>query len=201
MSPVRSAVSLLALLALAACSTAYVPPRYYALALPAAPAPTVAPAVQVAIASVSLPEALDRANLVLRSSPTRIEVLDNDRWAEGLRYEIPRVLAARLNTLQTHAGVSHFPQAAADRADYALDLDVQALDAERGQQVRLNLRWTLRHARGDTPPLRSSLSQYSATPSDASLDAIVAATGDALDQFARELAPILAALPPVAPKR
>lgn len=183
------------LLTLAACSTTNVPVRYYALATDTPAATTqAAPAVRVAIANVTLPEALDRANLVLRASPTRLEVLDNDRWAEGLRREIPRVLAGQLNLQQRHAELSYYPQAAAEQADYLLDLDVQRFDAERGKRVQIALMWTLRPARG-TGPARSGQLQADEVVSADSIDALVEADGRALAQLARDLAPMLTALP------
>ncbi|MGH7185632.1 MAG: PqiC family protein [Pseudomonadota bacterium] len=50
----------------------------------------------VAIAPVSVPEGVDRPQMVVRAGTNRVELSELHRWAEPLKSEIPRVLAVHL---------------------------------------------------------------------------------------------------------
>jgi ABC-type transport auxiliary lipoprotein component len=50
----------------------------------------------VAIAPVSVPEDVDRPQMVVRAGGHRVEMSELHRWAEPLKSEIPRVLAVHL---------------------------------------------------------------------------------------------------------
>ncbi len=189
-------------LALAACASTP-PVRYYTLgqdpAPPSPPASTTAPRLRLAIAPVSLPESLDRPNIVLHSAPTRLQILEQDRWANGLQQEIARVIAERLHARQPAFDVSYYPQAAAERPDYGLSLDVQHFDAQRGGTVTVMLRWSLLDARG-TRLYGGELQAREKTLGDG-VDAVVEADARALRSLADALAEALSALrlgPPAA---
>lgn len=189
-------------LALAACATTP-PVRYYTLGRdPASPASTAgahASRLRLAIAPVSLPESLDRPNIVLHSAPTRVQILEQDRWANGLQQEIARVVAERLNARLPAFDVSYYPQAAAERPDYGLSLDVQHFDAQRGGTVTVMLRWSLLDAHG-TRLQGGELQAQEKTQGDG-VDAVVEADARALRHVADSLAEALSALrlaPPAA---
>lgn len=182
-------------LALVACATTP-PVRYYTLgqdlAPPASAAGAHAPRLRLAIAPVSLPESLDRPNIVLHSAPTRVQILEQDRWANGLQQEIARVVAERLNARLPTFDVSYYPQAAAERPDYGLSLDVQHFDAQRGGTVTVMLRWSLLDAHG-TRLQGGELQAQEKTQGDG-VDAVVEADARALRHVADSLAEALSAL-------
>ena len=86
----------LAMLLLAACGTSE-PSRLYTLsALPdrsegAAVARAATPAVGVG--PVTLPQYLDRPQIVERTGPNRLEIAEFDRWAGDLKKNLEQVLA------------------------------------------------------------------------------------------------------------
>src|SRR5512137_88877 len=91
----------------AALLTGCASPRtnFYTLNVAAAPDAT-APAMEaVAVGPVSLPALLDRPQLVVRTAPNRVEFLETHRWAEPLKSELPRVIAADLTRLLNQARV------------------------------------------------------------------------------------------------
>lgn len=90
-----------------------------------APAP---PLNSVAIGPITLPDLLDRPQLVVRTSDNRVDILETHRWAESLKSEIPRIIAADLGILLKPAHVSTYPQNAGLEADYRVLLDIQRFE-------------------------------------------------------------------------
>jgi uncharacterized lipoprotein YmbA len=70
-----------------------VPPAASAVAAPARPDRTP---LGVAIALPIIPDEVDRAQLVMRSTDGSIAILDNERWAEPLKAALPRANALAL---------------------------------------------------------------------------------------------------------
>jgi hypothetical protein len=91
---------LTALVTMTSCASS--PPiRYYTLsaegASPRAAAMKHPASGPYAIDAVSIPDILDRPQIVLRTSTNAVEMLDDDRWAAPLPDQLERVLAAELS--------------------------------------------------------------------------------------------------------
>ena len=116
------ALAALALLLLTACGTSE-PSRLYTLsALPDRGgefAGSEGPAVGVG--PVTLPQYLDRPQIVQRSGPNRLETSEFDRWAEPLSDTVPRVLAENIGRLLQSEKVYVLPR----RRRLPLDLSVE----------------------------------------------------------------------------
>lgn len=56
------------------------------------------------LASVRLPSITDRPQILLRTGPQTVELLDDDRWAEPLDQAVPRILAQDLSLRQQNNG-------------------------------------------------------------------------------------------------
>jgi uncharacterized protein len=162
-------------------------PRYYALAVPplAASAPsTTAPSLM--IAAVTVPERIDRPQLVLRRADTRFDVLEDDRWLETPKHEIPRVIAAHLATHLPYMHVAAYPQNAGNVAMYQLLLDIQTFDAQPGEAVTIALTYTLRResdGQRTTWQIRDTEPLLDAAPAS-----IVAAWSQVLGRMAAQMA-------------
>lgn len=147
------AVLMVALLVMAACGT--LPQvRYYTLA---SAAPTVAPAAapdagvgyRVAIGPVTVPEALDRPQIVLRMAPNRYAIADTERWAEPLKREIPRVLAADAGQRLPAARVAAQTQYGGQGADYRVPIDILRFESVPAESITLEAAWSVRNAAGE----------------------------------------------------
>lgn len=119
----------------AACSSA--PIRYYTLSPPAdraRRASEAAPAID--IRAVDIPPELNRADLVARSGPTEITLLENERWASPLRDEIKEALRLALRRRLA-------PTGAVSRSftTLTLDIDVHRFEAEIGRYAHLEVSW------------------------------------------------------------
>lgn len=175
----------LAVALLAGCSSA---PRvtFYTLNI-AATNETPAPLLNsVAIGPVTLPDLLDRPQLVVRTSANRVDILETHRWAESLKREIPRIMAADLGILLTPARVSAYPQNTGLDADYRVLLDIQRFEMTAREGVGLEALWSVRRSDGGVPKTgRTVVSEHVGT---AGYDALVAAQSRALAAVSRDLA-------------
>lgn len=110
---------------------------------PEATAPTTAPHA-VAVGPVTLPELIDRPQLVIRVAANRVEILETHRWAESLQSEIPRVLAENLARLLRPARVSAYQQNASRDAEYRVLVDIQRFESIPGDGVTIEALWSVR---------------------------------------------------------
>lgn len=154
---------------------------------------TAAPAVSVG--PVTLPEVVDRPQLVVRVAANRVEILESHRWAEPLKSEIPRLIAENLRSLLGTSRVSSHLQNAGLAADYRVLVDIQRFESSPGEAVIVEAGWSLRRATGGTPKNGRSLVRE---PVDAiGYDPLVAAYGRALLAVSRDLAEAIRAEPPL----
>jgi uncharacterized lipoprotein YmbA len=118
------------------CTSA--PVRYYTLTPPpdkTLPASQITPAIEVRV--VHTPPQLNRAELMVRTGPTEVTLLENERWASPVNDEIKDAL--RLELLRRLSGMTelrpHFIK-------LWLDVDVHRLEAELGQYAVLEASWS-----------------------------------------------------------
>jgi len=177
------------------------PERHYRLApagaaaaLPALPALPM-PLPVVAVAPVSVPELVDRPQIVTLGPGAQVFLSEQHRWAEPLKLAIGRLVAERLAVALGGALVWAYPAEVGAEAGYRVNLAVQRFDSEPGVAAQTTALWTVqRLADGQQRPGRSALRT---TPADASLDALAAAHAQALtgiaDQIARDIAELAGA--------
>jgi uncharacterized lipoprotein YmbA len=125
------------------CSSA--PVRYYTLTPPpdrTLPASEITLAIDVRV--VHTPPQLNRSELMVRTGPTEVTLLENERWASPVNDEIKD--AVRLE-LQRRLGRMTGLRPAFTRL--TLDIDVQHLEAELGRYALLEASWSaISSARG-----------------------------------------------------
>ena len=171
---------------LGACGTTP-PPVYYSLEDQAMSVAARATTPRVAIVQAKLPDALDRPQLLIRSAANRLQLSEQRRWAEPLRYEIPRVLADDLGRLLDSSRVVALPvDVERFAADFRVQLDIQRLDLVAGQGVDLDLLWLLEPRQGKASVGRSTLREPLAAGDDPAVP--VAALRRALDRAAADIA-------------
>jgi uncharacterized protein len=84
-----------------------------------------------------IPPQLNRAELMVRTGPTEVMLLENERWASPLKDELRDALRIEL---QRRLGRSTGPRAPFTKL--TLDIDVQHLEAELGQYALLEASWS-----------------------------------------------------------
>jgi uncharacterized lipoprotein YmbA len=165
---------------------------YYTLNVAATPDATAPPLDPVAIGPVTIPELLDRPLLVVRTAANRVDVLETHRWAEPLKSEIPKIIAADLTQLLNQTRVSVYPQNASQDADYRVLIDIQRFEMTAAQGNSLEALWTVRRSAGGAP--LNGRTVVSEPAGAAGYDALVAAQGRALAVLSRDLAKALRAV-------
>lgn len=172
--------------ALAACSRS---PRvtFYTLEPGAHVESAAATAVTaVSVGPVTLPEVVDRPQLVVRVAANRVEILETHRWAEPLKGEIPRLIAENLRRLLGSNRVSSYPQHAGVDADYRVLVDIQRFDSSPGEAVTVEAVWSVRRVVGGEA--KTGRSQVREPVDAVGYDPLVAAYGRALLAVSRDLA-------------
>lgn len=140
----------------------------------------------IVITHTSLPALIDRPQLVIRRSDNRVSIDEQQRWAEPLRRDIPRVLADELGRQLDSSRVLSLPiDGQGYDADYRLLLDVQRLEAVVGQGAQVDVVWHLLPRQGKPIFGRSVLRE--ASGSDDS-EALVSAQRRALKAVASDIA-------------
>lgn len=123
---------------------------YYSLQGPAA-RPTRAEAVtpsrmDVVLGPVTLPDSLDRRQIVTRSGANQLEINDLHRWAQPLPGEIAAVLAADLYRdlgRTTLVGVHGQETATGDPA-YRVAVDIERFESVLGDSATVEAAWIVR---------------------------------------------------------
>jgi uncharacterized lipoprotein YmbA len=118
------------------CTSA--PVRYYTLTPPhdkTSPASETTLAIDVRV--VHTPPQLNRSELMVRTGPTELTLLENERWASPVNDEIKDALRLEL---QGRLGRMTGLRPAFTRL--TLDIDVQHLEAELGRYALLEVSWS-----------------------------------------------------------
>jgi uncharacterized lipoprotein YmbA len=157
--------------------------------VPAAAASTSAGTYAVVVGPVTVPELVDRPQLVLRSSSSRVELAELARWGAPLKSEIPRVVADHLSTLMPDARVATSQQRASTTPDYRVLIDIQRFDTSPGEGASIHALWTVRTLTGTAVSGRSTVTE----PAGEGYDALVAAHSRALAQLSRDIAAAITA--------
>ena len=139
-------------LALTGCATSPAT-RFYVLT-PVSPgdaAPSLASiGITVGIRSVTLPDELDRPQIVTRTGPNTVQIAEFDRWSGSLRDNIMQIIAANLATLLPGDQVAVYPWRLDTPVDREAIVDITRFDCEMAGQCALQARWRVIE-RGRTP--------------------------------------------------
>ena len=139
----------------------------------------------IAVGPVSLPESVDRPQIVVRVGPNQVAIMEQHRWAAPLGSEISRVIAEDLAQLLGNRMVSSYEQNNA-RPDIQVLVDLQRFDSTLGETVTIDALWSVRRSLNGQPKTGRSLVQEPA--GGEGYDALVAAHSRALAKVSREIA-------------
>ena len=195
MTPARSFVCF-AVAVLASCGS---PPkeRFYTLSAAGVAANATAAEARehVVVGPVTLPEVVDRPQLVVRIGANEVAILEQHRWAEPLKSEIPRLIARTLSQLLGASRVSAYPESTSQDAGLRVTVDILRFDAALGLEASVEALWSVRRLPGGKPSTgRSAVREPIAGEG---YDAVVAAYGRALATLSRDLARAVRTLGPL----
>ena len=159
-------------------------PRFYTLASETAPPAAASAATYlVVVGPVTVPEVVDRPQIVTRTAGNRVELAEQARWAAPLRSEIPRVIADHLARLLEGARTSTADQRVTGAPDYRVLVDVQRFDSS-SEGATIQASWSVRMKDLTNLAGRSVVTE----PAGSGHEALVAAHSRALGKIAEDIA-------------
>ena len=149
-------------------------------------------AVVLGLGPLSLPDYLNRSQLVTRGAGAALEIDEFNRWAEPLGPSLHRVVSSDVDGMLDGVVVVAFPyQVAQADVDYRLRGDVYRFEADGSGRIVLEVQWGIT-ATGDDLVVRPHRSRYetrAATAGDSG--AVAVAMNEALASFSRDIADAL----------
>lgn len=125
--------------------------------------------LSVEVASLRLPQYLERPQIVTRSTGNRLELAEFQQWGGNLRKNMMRVLAKNLSQLLATPNVFLSPHQPQTPPDFRIDLEVMKFERDPDGKVRLSVQWILSRGQ-DRKPLTIQMtdltSQEGQTESD-----------------------------------
>ncbi|MBN2125080.1 MAG: membrane integrity-associated transporter subunit PqiC [Deltaproteobacteria bacterium] len=148
--------------------------------------------LSIEIASLHLPQYLERPQIVLQSSRNRLELAEFDQWGGNLRKNMMRVLAKNLSQLLATPRVSISPYSPQGSPDYRVELTVMNFERDPGGRVRLCVQWRLSGG-GDRGPLGTQVTDLASpvVPTGPDLEPTVSAMSALLGELSRLIAQTL----------
>lgn len=184
MRSMLSRLGLLAGLLAAACASS--PDRFYTLStLPDADAgPSATPTMHVLL-NVTIPQLVDRSEMVVSTSRNEILVLDHERWAIALSDHVAQTLARDIERRRPDIliGDRAFDQTG---SPVTVKVDIVRMSVQRGAQASIEARWRIADPGAGTDELGSTALQVPVGDGDYS--AIARAYSQALSALADKLA-------------
>ena len=162
-SPIRTALGfILAGALLCGCISSRTPATRFYVLTPLDPGPRLlsdaggkAP-LSIEVASLRLPQYLERPLIVTRSSENRLERAEFHQWGGNLRKNMIRVLAENLSQLLTTPHISISPHRPRLSPDFRIELEVMKFERDPHGTVRLSTQWRLSGGR-DRRPLTTQI--------------------------------------------
>ena len=145
---------IVALLSLAAVACASAPEHLYTLetAYPH-PAARGVDAAVVVVGPISVPELIDRPQLVVHEGDYTIVISEQERWAAPLKESLPRVLAAELDRQSQHTRFLAASSVPVATPSAHLVIDITSLDINRDRGVTVVAQWAYRPVTNSAKPI------------------------------------------------
>lgn len=146
-SPARTAMLGLLFMTLVACVSS-APTRFYMLNSVVVPEKgggtgENGPPPAIEVGPVEFPAYLDRKQIVTRISENELRLAEFHEWAEPLKDNFVRVLAANLSVILSTDALIVFPYKGPTPADYKVEVEVTRFDGRTGGDVTLAALWTI----------------------------------------------------------
>ena len=174
---------------------------FYALSPGSVTAAGTDSGLAVAIGPAEFPRALDRSQIVTRSSNTRVTVDEFHVWAAPLESEFLRVLGDNVATELNSDRVVVYPMEPQYKVDYRVILDVVQFDGALGGSVTLRVRWTITQPGKAPAAVGTFNNSQTVRGDDQDYDALVAAHSAAIGELSEVISARLRGLGKPAAKK
>ena len=179
------------LLALAVCFSACggksATSQFYVLSPLPQPGLSAGEGMTIGVFPVSMPDYLDRPQIVTRVSDNEIKLDEFSRWAEPLKDSFTRALVQNLSTLLDTAKVVRTTRSSGVPMALQVGVEVVQFDGTLGGEVVLIVQWGVFEADGKKL-LMGKRSSFKEPTGAATYEALVAAESRAVAALSREIA-------------
>ena len=146
--------------------------------------------ISVGIGPIRLPGYLDREEIMIRVEPNRFKILEDERWAEPLDENFPRVLMQNLSVLLRTDQIFVFPWPRNEKPSYRVDVEVLRFESNSASQSQLTARWTITHVNKNQKAVSNELRVVRQAKDD-SVGAAVAALSETVADLSSDIADAL----------
>lgn len=179
-----------AALLLAGCSSSSSKVAFYTLnsissSRPVATHASAGQPVSIGIGPVTIPEVLDRPQIVTRTGPNKLQIDEFHRWAGRLDEDFARVVAENVSLLMATEQVAVYPWDVSFKPRYQVILDVQRFEGRMGQgEVLLEVLWQIIDSQNQaTLRIKKSVIREPLAATD--YDTLVAAKSRAVEKLSK----------------
>jgi uncharacterized lipoprotein YmbA len=149
--------------------------------------------ISIGVGPVTLPEYLDRPQIVTRSNRNTVLLAEFDRWAEPLSGNFSRTLAENLTHLLHNDSVAPYPWPGSIDVAYQVLVDVYRFDGILGEKAWLDAQYSVQ-CKKEKNVILLKRATFVEPAGDPSYGALVAAQSRALGNLSREIASTLQSL-------
>ena len=142
--------------------------------------------LHVVVSPVTIPDLVDRPQIVTRGPGNQVSLDEFERWGEPLKSDIARVIAADLGALLGSERVSVFESGSSVPPVWRVRVDVMRFDSMPGDAVTVDAQWTVWPPKKSAPVLGHSLEHEPVQGQG--YDALIAAHDRALAAVSRDIA-------------
>jgi len=118
--------------------------------------------LSIEVASLRLPQYLERPQIVTRCSENQLELAEFHQWGGNLRKNMTAVLAKNLAQLLATPHISISPPPPPAPPDFRVEVEVMKFERDPDQKVRLSAQWRVSDGK-DRKPLTTQITDL-ATP-------------------------------------
>jgi uncharacterized lipoprotein YmbA len=139
----------------------------------------------ITISAMTVPEMVDRPQLALRVNSGEVKFDEFARWADPLKSQIRRVLAADLALIFPDAFVTGNTGTVDSTPGYLVSVDIQSFESSPGDAASIAALWSVRTQKSAVVSGRSVVREPAGGPG---YDALVAAQSRALATVSHDIA-------------
>lgn len=177
-------------LAMAACASTE-SARFYALSSSAgsiseSTANNIPGDITIGIGPISIPDYIDRPEIVTRNNQNEMTLAEFDRWAGDLEESVSNIISENLSILLSTDRIAVYPWKGSLPIDYQVEADVVQFDGTLGGSVTLIARWRIIQC-STKELLVMKKSKITESAGAQSYEAMVAAQSRALSNLSREI--------------
>lgn len=190
--------ALLIVLSLAGCGATSQPPKFYllnALSSSNQDIGKVPAKLAIGIGPITIPEYVDRQQIVTRISDHELNLAEFHKWAEPLKDNVPQVLAENLSELLDTDQIATYPWKRNTSIDYQVTVDITRFDTAPDGKAHLIARWHI-FAEDTRTVLGHKKSHFKTAVQGTDYVAIVSALNHTISGLSRAVAKSIIAVHP-----